>query len=150
MRIHVPIHLRWGDLDAYNHVNNVTMLRLLEEARVRVFWVPESPDDEAPATAVIEAGAGAGTLTLIAAHQIEYVRAMEYQREPIDVQLWVGGIGGASAELSYEVYAKGELHVKATTTMVFIDAATGRPRRVSDVEREAWAPYVEEPVQLRR
>ena len=46
MRIHIPIHLRWADLDAYNHLNNVEMLRLLEEARVRMFWVPGSGDDQ--------------------------------------------------------------------------------------------------------
>ena len=44
MRIHIPIHLRWADLDAYNHLNNVEMLRLLEEGRVRMFWVPGSGD----------------------------------------------------------------------------------------------------------
>ena len=54
-RMHVPIHLRWGDLDAFNHVNNATMLKLLEEARVRVFWSP-IVGEEAPDTAVIEAG----------------------------------------------------------------------------------------------
>lgn len=149
MRIHVPIHLRWGDLDAYNHVNNVTMLRILEEARVRVFWVPESEDDPRPETAIIEAGAGSPTLTLIANHRIEYLRPMEYQRAPIDVQLWIGGIGGASADLSYEVVAKGHVHVRATTRMVFLDAATNRPRRVTDAERAAWAPYIEPPVELR-
>ena len=31
-RLHIPIHLRWGDLDAFNHVNNTSMLKLLEEA----------------------------------------------------------------------------------------------------------------------
>ncbi|HNP15801.1 MAG TPA: thioesterase family protein, partial [Terrimesophilobacter sp.] len=40
MRIHIPIPLRWGDLDAYNHVNNVQMMRILEEARVRALWAP--------------------------------------------------------------------------------------------------------------
>ena len=36
-RLHIPIHLRWGDLDAFNHVNNTSMLKLLEEvARARV------------------------------------------------------------------------------------------------------------------
>ena len=33
-RIEVPVQLRWSDMDAYAHVNNVEMLRLLEEARV--------------------------------------------------------------------------------------------------------------------
>ena len=39
MRLHVPIRLRWSDLDAYGHVNNAEMLRLLEEARIQAFWV---------------------------------------------------------------------------------------------------------------
>lgn len=37
-RLEVPVQLRWSDMDAYAHVNNVEMLRLLEEARIEVFW----------------------------------------------------------------------------------------------------------------
>ena len=31
MKLHVPIKLRWSDLDAYGHVNNAAMLTLLDE-----------------------------------------------------------------------------------------------------------------------
>ena len=31
-RLHVPVPVRWADLDAYGHVNNVAVLRLLAEA----------------------------------------------------------------------------------------------------------------------
>lgn len=31
------IEVRWGDLDALNHVNNTLFLRYLEEARIRLF-----------------------------------------------------------------------------------------------------------------
>jgi acyl-CoA thioester hydrolase len=34
--------------------------------------------------------------------------------------------------------------------MVFIDAASRRPRRINDQERAAWAPYVEAPVVFTR
>ncbi|HRN30226.1 MAG TPA: thioesterase family protein [Terrimesophilobacter sp.] len=152
VRIHIPVHVRWGDLDAYNHVNNVQMLRILEEARVRALWAPDArggDDANTPPTAVISAAAGADTTTLIAGHQIEYLLPVEYQRNPLDVQLWIGRFGGASAEISYEVYCNDGLAVRAASTMVFMDSATGRPRRISDAERAAWADYVEEPVQLR-
>ena len=33
------VAVRWGDLDAYNHVNNVSYFRYLEESRVR--WMRE-------------------------------------------------------------------------------------------------------------
>uniref|UniRef100_UPI0022306FB2 thioesterase family protein n=1 Tax=Proteus mirabilis TaxID=584 RepID=UPI0022306FB2 len=61
-RLHVAVHLRWGDLDAYGHVNNTSMLKLLEEARVRAFWMPER-GEEAPSTAVIGGQGERGALT---------------------------------------------------------------------------------------
>ncbi|HIZ99270.1 MAG TPA: thioesterase family protein, partial [Candidatus Janibacter merdipullorum] len=36
-RFSTDVVLRWGDMDAYGHVNNVQYHRLLEEARVRAF-----------------------------------------------------------------------------------------------------------------
>ncbi|MBX3092645.1 MAG: acyl-CoA thioesterase [Cryobacterium sp.] len=148
MRVHIPIPLRWGDLDAYNHVNNVAVMRILEEARVRALWVPES--GEALPTAVLTATAGSDTNTLIAGHTVEYVAAIEYGREPLDVQLWISAVGGASADISYEVYADEKLVVRAESTMVFVDAATGRPRRIADAERAAWEPYFGEPISFKR
>jgi len=29
-RMHVPVQIRWNDLDAYGHVNNAAMLTLLD------------------------------------------------------------------------------------------------------------------------
>ena len=86
-RLHVPIPLRWGDLDAFNHVNNASMLKLLEEARVRVFWIPTLASEDVPPTAVIDASLEAETLTLVAHQEIEYLAPIPYQRDPLDVQL---------------------------------------------------------------
>lgn len=35
MEVDIPV--RWGDLDAFNHVNNTLFLRYVEEARIRYF-----------------------------------------------------------------------------------------------------------------
>ena len=35
--LHVDIPVRWGDLDAFNHVNNTVFLRYVEESRIRFF-----------------------------------------------------------------------------------------------------------------
>jgi acyl-CoA thioester hydrolase len=35
---------------------------------------------------------------------------------------------------------------KAATTIVLVDAATQRPRRINALEREAWEPYLDKPV----
>ena len=148
MRVHIPIPLRWGDLDAYNHVNNVMMMRILEEASVLAFWAPEVGE---PATkALLNATAGSDTVTMIAGHIIEYIAPVEYHRDALDVQLWISAVGGASADIAYEVFSQGTLVVRAESTMVFIDSATQRPRRISDAERAAWEPFFGTPIAFKR
>ncbi len=151
-RLHVPILLRWSDFDAYAHVNNAEMLRLLEEARIQAFWRPDEGVSGHP-TAVLDARPGADTVTLIARQEIEYLRPIPYMRSPIDVELWVGHVGGASMVICYELYSPEGveprvLYTKAATTLVMADATTGTPRRITDDMREILAPYVEAPVEF--
>lgn len=156
LRLHLPIPLRWGDLDAYNHVNNTAMLRLLEEARVRAFWSP-GPGEDAPPTAVLDSGERGGrTLTLIAHQEIEYHAPVPYRREPLDVQLWFGALGGSSVDVCYEVFdhpipdVPQTLYARASAVVVKVDAALGRPVRLCAEERAAWEPYLGDPIRFRR
>jgi acyl-CoA thioester hydrolase len=151
-RLHVPIALRWSDFDAYAHVNNAEMLRLLEEARIQAFWRPDDGASGHP-TAVLDARPGAETISLIARQEIEYLRPIPYMRSPIDIELWVGHVGGASLLICYELFSPEGveprvLYTKAATTLVMVDAATGTPRRITDDLREVLAPYVEAPVEF--
>jgi len=153
VRLHVGISLRWSDFDAYAHVNNAEMFRLLEEARIQAFWPPDAGNEggEVPATAVLDGRPGAEVMTLIARQEIEYLLPIPYMRAPIDIEMWIGRIGGASLEICYELYSpKGviprQLFTRAATTLVMVTAATGRPKRIPDELRDAWAPYVEEPL----
>jgi len=158
MRLNVPIQLRWSDLDAYGHVNNASMLKILEEARVFAFWVDgdvSEPDQAAWSTAVIDASPTTRTKSVISRQEIEYVRSMPYIRQPIDVQLWIGHLGGASLDVYYEIKSPIGVEpqvtfVKASTTLVLVDAETDRPRRILPFEREAWEPYLDEPLTFRR
>ena len=152
-RLHVAIPLRWSDFDAYAHVNNAEMLRILEEARIQAFWRPD--EGAGMATAILDARPGAETIGLIARQEVEYLLPVPYLRSPIDVQLWLGRMGGSSLEVCYEVWSPVEveprvLYARAATTIVLLDSATERPRRITDHEREAWTPYLDEPVQFRR
>ncbi|KZC93932.1 MULTISPECIES: acyl-CoA thioesterase [Clavibacter] len=155
-RVHVPVHLRWADLDAYDHVNNVEVLRLLEEARVRAFWRGDDDGEGVdPGMALIHASAGASTMTMIARQEVEYLLPISYGRRPLDVQVWLGRLGGSSLEACYEVRTPAgvepaALYARASTTIVLVDAATGRPRRITDAERAGWSAYLEEPVAFSR
>lgn len=154
-RLRVPVPLRWSDLDAYGHVNNVEVLRLLEEARIAAFWRhPETQDEGAWPTAVLDAGPQAPTHTLVARQEVEYLQPIGYQREPLTVEMWLGHLGGASIDVCYQVttHAGGDrtVLVQAITTLVLVDATTARPRRITPEERSVWETYLEEPVPLRR
>lgn len=126
------LSLRWGDMDAYRHVNNVQVVRLLEEARVRAFGLA-AEDGSPPMLA---------TGMVVASHQVTYLKPLDYRVAPVAVDLWVSRTGGASFDVDYEVCepdtsAVGELrrYVRATTTCVAYDFAAGRPRRLDDDER---------------
>jgi acyl-CoA thioester hydrolase len=151
-RVRIPIHLRWGDLDALGHVNNTSMLKLLEEARLRAFWRPDDGSVPAP-TAVFDMSVlegGGRRATLVARQEIEYLRPVPYVQRPLDVQLWIGHIGGSSVEVCYDVFspqgAEQVLYARAAAVIVLVDTSTGRPTRWGAAEREAWMPFVDEPI----
>ena len=153
MRLNVPIRLRWSDFDAYAHVNNAEMFRLLEEARIQAFWVQDDGTSDGHATAILDARPGAEVISLIARQEIEYLLPIPYMRQPVDVELWIGRLGGASLEICYEVYSPAGvspriLYTKAATTLVMVEVSTGRPRRINDEQRATWVPFLEEPVRF--
>jgi acyl-CoA thioester hydrolase len=154
-RLHIPIPLRWGDLDALGHVNNTSMLKLLEEARLRAFW---RGDVDAPPTAVFDMDvleSGGERATLVARQEIEYYRPVPYSQRPLDVRMWIGRIGASSADVCFEVYSPDGveppvLYARATAVVVIVDTASGKPLRWRAEERAAWEPYLDDPVVYRR
>lgn len=161
----VLIELRWGDMDAYGHVNNVTQLRLLEEARVRALGSPtRSRDAEAvPAEhggAEVVSGlpipevfgaASATTELLVASHAIEYRSPIRYRPGPLAVDLVISEVKPASVTIGYVVVEPdGSLvYTVAETVIVFVDRVTARPRRLTAEEIDGLSAVVREPVRLR-
>lgn len=137
----VQVPLRWGDMDAYGHVNNVQVARVLEEARIGAFGVPGgtgAPGLAAPVPLLGE-GMPEGIQALIAEHRVRYRKPLEYRTVPAHVWVWVEAVKGASVEIAYSVRDGVDATecVTASTTMVFADPATGRPVRLSPDQRAA-------------
>ena len=139
----VQVALRWADMDAYGHVNNVQVARVLEEARIGAFGVPGGTGASGLAAPVPLLGEGMpeGTQALIAEHTVKYRKPLEYRTVPVQVWVWVSAVKGASVEIAYSVRdgVEGTECVSATTTMVFADPSTGRPVRLTDQQRAALA-----------
>lgn len=129
--IRIPIELRWGDQDAYGHVNNVAIMRVLEEARARAFWrASEDPQE----TGIFPPLTAEQPLWVVVADfRIQYRRQLDYQREPVTVEMSIPKIGGASFVIAYSLTtgdADEVPRVTAESTMAMVASATGRPQRI--------------------
>ena len=129
---------RWSDLDAYNHVNNVTWLEYLQEARVDMLFVhPPAPGAE---------GLSQGVLVVRA--EIDYRRPMVFRQEPYPIEMWVSKVGGASFTVSYEIAdpapdsGRRVLYGRAATVLAPVDLQTGHPRRLTEIERDVLNRYM--------
>ena len=139
---HVDVPLRWSDMDAYGHVNNVQFLRLLEDARVIGFeeWFGQD-----------RSMLGEGVL--VARHEIEYLAPLEFRHAPIAVDMWATKVSGASFDLAYEVRDPAgygdALYARAETTLVAYNFASASPRRLRPEERETLRSVSGDPVPFR-
>ena len=117
--------MRWSDMDAYQHVNNVIYFAYLEEARVdMLFHVAREMGISA-----LEEG------LVVARHEIDYKRPLVYHRDGVDIDVWVTNIGGAHFGLRYDVHDEVTLFARAASVMVPFDLAAHRPRRLTEEER---------------
>jgi acyl-CoA thioester hydrolase len=128
MRAHVHtarLVVRWGDMDALRHVNNAAYFTYFEQARVE-------------ALAALGVALGADAAFVIASTAIVYRRPVTYPATVL-VHVSAGPPGGSSFPTFYELTVEGDPAVCATAeaTLVQVDAATGRPTRLSDPVRQA-------------
>ncbi|MCZ4102034.1 acyl-CoA thioesterase [Streptomyces sp. So13.3] len=127
--------LRWSDMDAFGHVNNVVFLRYLEEARID-FMFRLAP------------GEGSTSFTggsVVARHEIDYLRPLVHRHAPVTIESWVTKIGAASMTVAYEIKDEEAVYVRASTIVVPYDLAEARPRRISPEERSFLEAYRDEP-----
>ncbi|MBW5485715.1 acyl-CoA thioesterase [Streptomyces bambusae] len=129
--------LRWSDMDAFGHVNNVVFLRYLEEARIDFMF------RLAPGNGSTSFQGG----SVVARHEIDYKRPLVHRHEPVVIESWVTKIGAASLTIAYEVKdaeGPGTVYVRASTVVVPFDLETQRPRRITEEERSFLQEYVDD------
>ncbi len=124
------IPLRWGDMDAYGHVNNVVFLSYLEQARVNAFH--STPDDRSGA-ALLKEG------VVVVEHTIRYKRQLPYSHVPLRVVCWTDEIKSATYTTAYKLWNDAgdepELVATAKTVLAPVNFTSGRPRRLTPEER---------------
>ncbi len=150
-RLRATIQLRWADTDAYGHVNNVSYLRYIEEARIRVFGLPDQPATAAPDCPPVFGGLDPHTFTLTAAHRMEYVRQLTYSGQAVIAEVWLSRLGSSSIDVSFRFLDESltDVYLIAQTTLVVCDLRSGRPRVLTDRELRLLSSYLGPPPEFR-
>lgn len=125
----VPVPVRWGDLDAFNHVNNAAFLVYAQEARLE--WL---------------AGIGGSwfdenAMPVVAAAHVNYRRQLAWPAR-IVVELAATRVGNSSVTITHRIVAQDDpacLHADGEVVMVWIDPASGKPVPLPDAIRAACA-----------
>jgi acyl-CoA thioester hydrolase len=127
-RFQIVIKVTPGDIDALDHVNNVTYLRWVQDVAV-AHWLNVTTQEERQRW-----------FWIVLRHEIDYKRPGLLGDE-IVVETWVG----ASIRLKFERFTEirrlrdGELLAKAKSWWCPIDAHTRRPTAASDEIRRRFS-----------
>jgi acyl-CoA thioester hydrolase len=116
-------YVRWGDLDAFGHVNNASYLVYAQEARFA--W-----------SKMIE--------MVVARAEVDFIAPIYTGDIYIDVEIWVNKIGNSSFGLTYEMKNGDELLARIKTVQVTVSMETKKSRPLTDSEREFLTKYLEE------
>jgi acyl-CoA thioester hydrolase len=122
MRSQNKQYVRWGDLDAFGHVNNATYLVYAQEARFA--W-----------SKMIE--------MVVARAEVDFVAPIYTGDFYLDIEIWVNKIGNSSFGLTYEMKNGDELVARVKTVQVTVSMDTKKSRPINDAEREFLTKYLE-------
>ena len=122
MRFTNKQYVRWGDLDAFGHVNNSTYLIFAQEARYA--W-----------SKMIE--------MVVARAEVDFIAPIYTGDIYIDVEIWVNKIGTSAFGVTYEMKYENELLAVVKTVQVTVSMDTKKSRPLKDAEREFLNKYLE-------
>lgn len=130
--------LRWADMDLLGHVNNVTYVDLLQEARIAFFGEHRA----------IAAGGETPEGILVVRHEVDFLVPLNVRSTVILVDTWVERIRAGAFTLAHEIYRDDEsgrtVFARASTELAPFVFATASPRRLSPEEKAFLTPYLAE------
>jgi acyl-CoA thioester hydrolase len=126
---------RWSDMDAFGHVNHANTVTLLEEARIDLLFVEASR----------HGAAGMADGMVVARLVVDYHQPLLANGTKVRVEMSVRDLRRVSFTLGYTVHS-GLSHddpvvATAETMLVPFDIQLGRPRRLSETERDFLAAW---------
>lgn len=125
-RFSTEVRVRWGDCDAFGHLNNASYLSLFEEARLD-YWKAVVPDVPFTGMAI--------------AHVSVDFTGQAYPGDVLTIRLAVTELKRTSFWAAYEVLREGVVVARAKSAQVFFDYATQQPTPIPDAFRARVTAY---------
>ena len=109
------IPIRWGDMDAYGHVNNTIYFRFMEQGRCQ--WLEEMNIQITPT----------GIAPVIISTACTFKISMTYPGTAV-VHMYAGAVGRSSLTTHVEMRVEGDerIHAEGTAKMVWMDMDSGK------------------------
>jgi len=117
-----PLTVRWSDLDAFGHVNNVKFYDYVQEARVAIMTGSLEWSD--------------GVVWSLVRQDVDHLAPLDHRSEPYEVATSVVAVGNRSFTLTAEVRDPGTGTVYARARSVAVG-----PRQLDATERAALARW---------
>lgn len=123
-----PVHVRWSDIDMYQHINHATMVTILEEARIPFLREPFGDN-------ITTIG------LLIAEVNISYKAQLRLIDSPLQVTMFAKRVRAVDFTVGYEVRSVGappdsRPAVIADTQLAAVHIEEQRLERLSQAQRE--------------
>jgi acyl-CoA thioester hydrolase len=134
---HCQMHVRWDDLDAFNHVNNAAYLTFAQEARSDFMWFSRVRRGEQPMLADM----------VVARSEVDFIEPIYEGGIDVDVAMSVERLGTSSFDLLYVISREGIVFAKAKTVQVAVSMETKKSRPLNVEEREFLSRYLAGPTE---
>ncbi|MGV0602561.1 thioesterase family protein [Mycolicibacterium pulveris] len=123
-----PVHVRWSDIDMYQHINHATMVTILEEARIPFLREPFGPEIETVGL-------------LIAEVNISYKAQLRLVDSPLQVTMSSKRVRAVDFTIGYEVRSvnapvDSKPAVIADTQLAAVHIKEQRLQRLSPAQQE--------------
>ncbi len=118
-----PLRVRWSDVDAYRHVNNVKYFEYFQEARIQYLMDLRQRDETWGRWAV-------------ARIDVDYRRPVLFRLEPYQVHSWISRVGTSSLTIGCELRDGDDLLASGGVVVVAFDPESQSGMQIPERQRE--------------
>ena len=127
------LRVRWSDVDAYGHVNNVMYFEYFQEARIAFLAdLSDTGDTMSRSNAFV-----------LARLVVDYRRPIRFRSHPYEIRTRPTRLGRSSFDLRASIHDGEELLASSTAVLVGYDGAEQRTRQLDGAERDGITSRLE-------